>query len=274
MKRVLISHFYNEAYLLPWWLRHHLAIFDHGVLIDYGSTDESVAICRDLAPGWEVVRSENEHFSAIMCDFEVMKHEQRFSDCWKIALNTTEFLVAPQLDKMERIVSENDLTGVRIPGAIMVDAAPEVLPDPGRALVEQKASGIWEAEFDFKKHAIPGLQFPTRSRLYHRYSIGSYLPGRHATNLPGLCNGAPELAAIWWYGYSPWNEHFKRRKLGIAPRRDQFDRKHGFGVQHEARASELDLRWSRLFGLSRPLVSAPSEARPGSQNATRPNVNA
>ena len=32
--RVVVSHFFNEAYLLPWWLRHHRDVFDHGVLID------------------------------------------------------------------------------------------------------------------------------------------------------------------------------------------------------------------------------------------------
>jgi FkbM family methyltransferase len=37
----LIGHFRNEEYLLPWWLRHHVPMFDHGVLIDYSSTDAS-----------------------------------------------------------------------------------------------------------------------------------------------------------------------------------------------------------------------------------------
>ena len=55
-KRVVISHFFNEAYLLPWWLEHHRQIFDHGVLIDWSSTDGSADICRQLVPGWEVVR--------------------------------------------------------------------------------------------------------------------------------------------------------------------------------------------------------------------------
>lgn len=269
MKRIVISHFFNEEYLLPWWLAHHREMFDHGVLIDYGSTDRSAEICRDMAPGWEVVRSENEHFSAIMCDFEVMKHEQRFTDCWKIALNTTEFLVAPQIEKMVRLLVANDLTGVRIPGAIMVDVAPQDAPSLDLPLVAQKSSGIWEAEMDFKKLAIPGLAFATRSRLLHRYAIGSYFPGRHSTHLPGVVAGAPDFAAIWWYGFSPWTDAFKRRKLGIAPRRDTFDRKHGFGAQHDARPAELDLRWSRLFGFSHTLtmpgvVTTPPDANSAS----------
>ena len=43
----VISHFYNEEYLLPWWLAHHTKLFDHGILINKGSTDRSVEICKN-----------------------------------------------------------------------------------------------------------------------------------------------------------------------------------------------------------------------------------
>jgi len=252
-KRVVISHFFNEAYLLPWWLKHHREMFDHGVLIDWSSTDGSADICRQLAPSWEVVASENAHFAAILCDFEVMKHEARFPDAWKIALNTTEFLVAPALAHMEATLERHELTAVRLPGAIMVDSAPDEAPDPGVPLTQQKRCGIWEDEFDFKTYAIPGLSFPTRSRIHHRYVIGAYTPGRHGSHLPGQCAGKRELGAIWWYGFSPWTDAFKARKLHISTRRDAFDRKHGFGAQHEAGPSDLEARWSKLSALSRPL---------------------
>lgn len=257
MRRIVISHFYNEAYLLPWWLRHHRELFDHGVLIDYASTDESVAICRELVPNWEIIPSENAHFSALMCDFEVMKHEQRFPDAWKIALNTTEFLVVPDLSKVEQLLLTNDVTGVRMPGAIMIDTEPSAKLDPNLPLVDQKNCGAWEKTFDFRAARIPGLTFPTRNRLYHRYAIGAYQPGRHASHLPGLVDGSPEFGAIWWYAFSPWNDAFKARKLGIASRRDTFDKRHGFGIQHEATKVELDLRWSKLFATSKRLTSEP-----------------
>jgi hypothetical protein len=250
VERVVISHFYNEAYLLPWWLRHHREIFDHGVLIDYHSTDESVDICRELVPNWEIVPSENTSFAALLCDFEVMKHESRFPDAWKLALNTTEFFVAPGLAKMERLLLQHDLTGVRLPGAIMVDTEPHIAPDPSQPLTLQKRSGIWEDEMDFKGLAIPGLTFPTRSRLYHRYKIGAYTPGRHSSHLPRQCNGSRELGSIRWYGFSPWTDAFKARKLQISGRRDSFDIKNGFGAQHQADLVELDGRWSKLTPLS------------------------
>ena len=252
-KRVVISHFFNEAYLLPWWLKHHREIFDHGVLIDWNSTDGSADICRQLAPNWEVVPSENAHFAAILCDFEVMKHEARFPGAWKIALNATEFLVAPELSLMEASMQQHGLTGVRLPGAIMVDDSPGQAPDPNVPLMQQKACGIWEETFDFRAQAIPGFSGPTRSRIYHRYVIGAYTPGRHASHLPGQIAGNRELGSIWWYGFSPWTEAFKARKLHIATRRDAFDKRHGLGIQHETGRAELEHRWSRLRAASAPL---------------------
>ena len=38
-KRLLIAHFYNEEYLLPFWIRHHFNLFDDVVLINNNSSD-------------------------------------------------------------------------------------------------------------------------------------------------------------------------------------------------------------------------------------------
>ena len=187
MRSIVISHFFNEEYLLPWWLSHHRALFDHGVLIDYHSTDRSVEICRDLVPRWDVVTSENSHFSGILCDFEVMKHEQRFADCWKIALNTTEFLVAPKLEEMQRLVLANDMTGIRLPGAIMVDGAPGNPPDRDRPLTEQKRTGIWEIHLRLSRHPNPWFDFPNAQQALSslRYRCLSSRPARFALARPG-----------------------------------------------------------------------------------------
>ena len=90
---MLISHFYNEALLLPYWIRHHAHMFDHAVLIDYNSTDDSVAIIQREAPSsWHVVKSKHATFGAGSCDQEVMEWEAKFPDDWHLALTTTEFL--------------------------------------------------------------------------------------------------------------------------------------------------------------------------------------
>ena len=55
----VISHFFNEEYLLPFWLEHHSKIFDHGIMIDYCSTDRSVEIIRKFCPSWTIVKTQN-----------------------------------------------------------------------------------------------------------------------------------------------------------------------------------------------------------------------
>ena len=98
MRKTLISHFYNEEYLLPWWLMHHTKIFDHGILINRGSTDRSVEICKLFAPHWEVRDSRFLEFDPTNTDIEVMEIEREVSG-WKMVLNTTEFLCCNNVEE-------------------------------------------------------------------------------------------------------------------------------------------------------------------------------
>jgi hypothetical protein len=41
---ILLSHFFNEHFLLPYWIQNHAPLFDAAVLVDYGSTDDSVSL--------------------------------------------------------------------------------------------------------------------------------------------------------------------------------------------------------------------------------------
>ncbi len=70
---------------------HHTKLFDHGILINRGSTDCSVEICRLLAPHWEIRNSKVLEFDAVLVDQEVMEIEKEITG-WKMVLNTTEFL--------------------------------------------------------------------------------------------------------------------------------------------------------------------------------------
>src|SRR5688572_26886033 len=88
----VICHFRNEEVYLPYWLRHHRCLFDHGILIDYGSTDHSLEIIRALVPSWEVRPSRNHQFHSVAIDTEVMDIEIQISG-WKMCLNVTEFVM-------------------------------------------------------------------------------------------------------------------------------------------------------------------------------------
>ena len=82
MNGTILSHFYNEEYLLPYWLKHHRNYFDHGIMIDYASTDNSVDIIKTLCPNWRVVSSKNLNFEATSVDKEAK--EMCFSASYNI----------------------------------------------------------------------------------------------------------------------------------------------------------------------------------------------
>ena len=69
--KTLLCHFYNEEWMLPWFLNHHKQIFDHGIMIDYHSTDHSREIIREICPSWDIVTSRNIDFQADTIDIEV-----------------------------------------------------------------------------------------------------------------------------------------------------------------------------------------------------------
>jgi glycosyltransferase involved in cell wall biosynthesis len=61
-KVTLISHIYNEEYLLPSWLEHHKNMVDEIVIVDYNSTDSSLEICKRY--NCKILQSKNEMFQA------------------------------------------------------------------------------------------------------------------------------------------------------------------------------------------------------------------
>jgi hypothetical protein len=235
MQTTVIAHFFNEEYLLPWWLEHHTRLFDHGILIDYASTDRSVEICRKLAPHWEVRQSQNKFFEATSADEEVMAIEKSV-DGWKIALNITEFFVCRDMDLFKWSIQSFGGPMYAIRGIVMVDP-PDYqyeLLDKQRALISQRFHGFFEDE---KLDATQTHLY--RSRFFHRYSTGDYLPGRHLSRLPALMH--PPGAFILWFAFSPWNEEVRLRKLQIQTKIPEADKQRGYGAQHLVNGEKLDL---------------------------------
>jgi Glycosyl transferase family 2 len=234
--RTVICHFFNEEYLLPWWLAHHREIFDHGVMIDNGSTDRSADICHELVPHWRHVRGRNHKFAAIPQDFEVMQYESEVTG-WKIVLNVTEFLIAPHLDLLEKEIIDGECHGSMLDAYIMVDSHPDDMPLHSLPLYAQKPFGFRQQ--DVNNGAFLGGR---RSRFYHHMQIGAYSPGRHHTHWPRQA-ASPESrqwAAVLWFGLSPWNEKLVARKTQIAATVPQSDLKAGFGVQHFNGVSQIE----------------------------------
>lgn len=231
MQLTVITHIWNEEFLLPFWLKHHTKLFDHGVIIDYGSTDASLDICRDLAPDWEVVRSRDDLFYAEGCDQQVMEQEQRFGD-WKMALNITEFLFHPDpkdyLEQFDR----------NYPGAPALWTRTYMMVDP----VSWRDSPIFpEIPLVLQRwYGMPGPEGWGRARLIHRCADGSYLPGRHRSNIPAYDSGGMEEPLILlWFNYSPYDK-IKARKLQIQKQLPQSDIDIGRGHHHIRTEEQLD----------------------------------
>lgn len=190
--RTVISHFYNEEYLLPFWLKHHKKYFDHGIMINYASTDASVQIIKDICPDWEIVDSENKYFDPLLIDEEVMKIEKRVSG-WKIALNTTEFLIG----NFGIIPETNEPKQIIIPCHLMVDTTDTEFTDIKISLINERQFGI-----PYYKNNIRSC------RSFHNCDI-KYGPGRHFQN-----PNTDELH-ILYYGFCPMNKITLNRKLQI-----------------------------------------------------------
>ena len=166
--KTIITHFYNEEHLLPWWLNHHKKYFDFGVLIDYGSTDRSVEICKQICPNWQVLPSGNQYFDAAQCDYEVMFIERQITG-WRIVLTITEFLVG-NLDSLF-LASDQPMQWL-IPEISFVCWEPDKTLDNSKELWEQITFGM--------PYTVPALS--RRPRSMHNFNDLNYHIGRHYDN--------------------------------------------------------------------------------------------
>ncbi len=200
----IISHFYNEEYLLPWWLEHHRKYFNHGIMINYGSTDKSVEIIRDICPSWDILESRNGMFDAKLVDDEIMDIEKTLIGP-RICLNTTEFLIG-DFSKLNSTIN--------IPGLIMVDSEDQMFTNPTDLLSERRFGIPYEID------AFRGC------RCLHYGEIRYAEPGRHFRNI------TTDNFLILWYGFSPFNEQQILRKLQIQNKIPTSDIQINRGKQH------------------------------------------
>ena len=239
--RSVICHFFNEAYLLPWWLKHHSKLFDFGIMIDHGSTDDSGDIIREAVPHWRLVRSQLNHFDPYLTDFEVMTYEKDLLG-WKIALNVTEFLMpAMSLSYIESSLEASGREGCSASGILVIDNHPEIEPKRIRSLPEQKHWGIDDNEIlEFNERVSLGLPAsPYRNRFFHRCATGMYHPGRHQSFHPDSHFRVLELM-VFHFGYAPWNVHMIKRKTQILDKLSTRELRFGWGVHHVKNEAEIN----------------------------------
>lgn len=235
MKKTLISHFYNEEYLLPWFLTHHKQIFDHGIMIDYHSTDRSVEIIKEICPTWDIVTSRNVDFQADNIDIEVMEIEKNI-DGWKIALNVTEQMIG------DYSILDEEPRQWLIPTVFMVDTDRERSVSQDRPLYEQKHWG-----FSFRDSQRDFLE--RRSRSIHNIPV--YYPSHNTQECMGpgrhYHTYNTDQLAIFYYGWCPFDEGGIARKLQIQTQIPLIDRQRGWGFHHITNKETLTYRLENEF---------------------------
>jgi predicted O-methyltransferase YrrM len=211
MRKTVLCHFYNEEYLLPWWLNHHKQIFDHGVMINYASTDRSCEIIREICPSWDIIDSRNPDFEPFGVDFEVMDIERQITG-WKTCLNITEFLVGDYsiLDN----ATEN--TQFIAPVFTFIDTDREREPDYDKPIWAQKTHGFsWKDQINERS-----------PRSIHNYDFRYSVPGRHCAS------HNTEQLAIFYFGWCPFSPGLLHRKLQVQTRLPASARAARMGTHH------------------------------------------
>lgn len=214
-KSTVLTNIYNEEYLLPMWLEHHKNVFDHGIIIDYWSTDNSIEICKKICPTWEVRTTKNISFGAIEIDQEFMEIEKSLEGI-KIVLNTTEFLF---IDKpLHEYFTEDNNQSFAIEAY-----GPQSLQIENPLTVTELINECLRPDVKYIFEHLRG------HRNLHNYPTGNYGLGRHTWYLP---NKVIKDAVILWTGYFPWNEQIIKRKLQIRKHIPDSDRSKGFSYHH------------------------------------------
>lgn len=234
MKKTILCHFYNEEYMLPWFLNHHKQIFDHGVMIDYHSTDRSREIIKELCPTWDIVTSRNPNFQADQIDTEVEELE-RGIDGWKICLNVTELMIG------DYSILDDTSGQYLLPSLFIVDCDRDQIVTHDLPLYKQKTSGFaFDTQQNFLErrarsvHNIP-VHYPAQS------TVDCMAPGRHFNS------ANTDKLVIFYYGWCPFDEFGIARKLQIQTQIPLVDRQRGWGYHHITNKETLTYRLEHEF---------------------------
>lgn len=206
-QKTVLCHFYNEEWLLPFWLKHHRDIFDHGIMIDYHSTDRSVEIIKELCPSWEIITSRNNDFNPGPVDQEILDYERPLNG-WRITLNVPEFMIG-NYDHLDDRTAE---TRFFLGQWMFVDMERREEPfylNHSVPLYHQRWWGYGIVN-DFAKNQPYG-SVPRAPRSIHNYPAHYPAMGRH---FPQEKPTHSDLA-IFYYGYASLESGSINRRMQI-----------------------------------------------------------
>jgi UDP-glucose 4-epimerase len=216
LRTTVLTNIFNEEYLLPFWLNHHKDMFDHGIIVDYRSTDKSLEICRAICPTWEIRTTRNSHFDAENIDAEFIDIEQSI-DGIKIVLNTTEFLFS------KTSIKEAFIPYLNSPMSLSITC------NSPYSLKEYNITNNYELFNNLLNNDDIVFHKDRMTRQLHNFPHGNYTVGRHDTRNPKVF--VSDMHVIW-LGYYPMNDKLMARKVQIGNNMPQRDKDRGLGIHH------------------------------------------
>ena len=214
-KTTLLSHIFNEEYLLPFWLHHHKDMFDEIVIIDYKSTDKSIEICKSICPECKIIQTRNDLFGAHEVDREIMDIENTIEGI-KLVLNTTEFLFC------ENTAKDMFIDTVE-PTSYYIRAISPYSFD------HYNITNNYDLFYNLLQNEVVYHYDRPGARYLHNFPNGNYHIGRHYTHNNTIMTNK---AHIVWFGFYPMNDNLLKRKLQIQQKVPQHDKDVGWGIQH------------------------------------------
>jgi hypothetical protein len=255
--KVLISHIRNEEYMLNWWIPHHLEKFDEAYIIDYGSTDNTLDMIREMAPHWRIIKPFQEKFVSVDCDYQIFQIEQiiqaKYPGAVAMALTITEFLVG----NTKFLDSVNGRYEKYILSCQMCDRDEElyVEPDPNISLINQRTFGYPEYYDETVQNEHDLFDLPiwknsigkfTELKISPRYTrcirngpYSIFNIGRHYWE-PGL--DIESRLKIACYYYSPMTKSMIERKCKLQENISQTDLDSELCYQHLGITEETILK--------------------------------
>lgn len=232
MSITLISHIFNEEYYLPFWLEYHSKIFTNAIIIDYCSTDNSVKIIESFCPHWKIIKTKNvtsdgkPFFDAVLVDKEVVEIENTI-DGFKIAMNTTEWLLFNNRKKISKYFKKNHANYIR-----------------SYPVTCENVTFYPKNTIELLENITLINRFHDRSiRILHDYNNMPYWPGRHGAILGNQqINRIDENnVVILWFGFYPINTEIIKRKSQIQKNVPNTDIIQNKGSQHITNETKIVL---------------------------------
>jgi hypothetical protein len=219
----LISHIYNEEFLLPFFIERHYQKFDQGIILDYGSNDGSLSILKKMAPKWSIIDCSDQAFDALKLDSLVHSIEEKISGVC-LVLTVTEFFIGDP-----RFITQ----GMVLPSYSLLRKGDDPEIKAGQRFHEVYKTGV----SPFHIVSVENIERFTRPKGRKiKVSKEKYPIGRHYEVL----GHTPFL--IYRVANCLANDEMISRRLQIQHKIPLSDIEQGFGVQHTNYGKGLDLK--------------------------------